>query len=124
MFAGAKQVRHDTNIGTQAVSPALRRQNRDANFYDPVSLTLLIVASGEMNRLVATHIRALNGFDSTFDRQRLLELARAHIEVHPLDALPELLVQADIVSSCSGSMHALIDKMVKSALKNDAIDLC
>ena len=37
------------------------------------------------------------------------------IEVHPLDALPELLVQADIVNSCSGSMHALIDK--KSALK-------
>ena len=128
VFAGAKQVRHDTNVGTQAVSLGFASAKLVTQIFDdPASLTLLIVASGEMNRLVAKHISELGVkriliANRSRDRANAFasELAGAgrHIEVHPLDALPELLVQADIVSSCSGSMHALIDKkMVKSALK-------
>ena len=47
-----------------------------------------------------------------------LETIVPHIEITSLEQLPNVLPQADIVTSCSGSLYTLIDKtMVKQALK-------
>ena len=80
-----------------------------------------------MNRLVAQHISALGVkkiliCNRTPQRAQALaeELQRPglQIEVHSLNELDSLLPQADIVSSCSGSMDMLIDKtMTQRALK-------
>ena len=89
--------------------------------------TLLIVAAGEMNRLVATHIAGL-GVGRIIICNRSPERAEAladelrlpnrTVEVRSLQELPQVLAEADIVSSCSGSMDILIDKnMTVQALK-------
>ena len=86
-----------------------------------------MVADGEMNRLVATHIAGLGVgriiiCNRNLERAEALatELRRADriVDVRSLHELPHLLAEADIVSSCSGSMDLLIDKtMTLQALK-------
>ncbi|WP_227429369.1 glutamyl-tRNA reductase [Psychrobacter sp. I-STPA6b] len=128
IFGAAKQVRNDTEVGSQAVSLGFAAAKLVTQIFDkPEHTTLLVVAAGEMNRLVATHIAELGVSriiicNRSPERAQLLadQLARAgrHIEVYPLSQLAEVLPQADIVSSCSGSMDALIDKnMTRHALK-------
>ncbi|WP_230658487.1 glutamyl-tRNA reductase [Psychrobacter sp. I-STPA10] len=128
IFGAAKQVRNDTEVGSQAVSLGFAAAKLVTQIFDrPEHTTLLVVAAGEMNRLVATHIAELGVSriiicNRSPERAQLLaeQLARAgrHIEVYPLTQLAEVLPQADIVSSCSGSMDTLIDKaMTRHALK-------
>lgn len=128
VFACAKQVRHDTEVGSQAVSLGFAAGKLVTQIFDnPSELTLLVVAAGEMNRLVATHIAGL-GVGRIIICNRSAERAEAlaadlqqagrQIEVQPLSELANLLPQADVVSSCSGSMDMLINKsMTKQALK-------
>ncbi|GAF57547.1 LOW QUALITY PROTEIN: glutamyl-tRNA reductase [Psychrobacter sp. JCM 18902] len=129
VFAAAKRVRNETQVGAQAVSLSYAAAKLVTQIFDDLpSRTLLVVAAGEMNRLVATHIAGL-GVGRVIICNRNLERAEAlavelrragHlVEVRPLQELPQVLAEADIVSSCSGSMDVLIDKtMTLRALKH------
>lgn len=128
VFAAAKQVRNETRVGSQAVSLGFAAAKLVTQiFQKPSNNTLLVVAAGEMNRLVATNIAGLGVgkviiCNRSLKRAALLaselETIVPHIEITPLDQLASVLPQADIVTSCSGSLYTLIDKtMVKQALK-------
>lgn len=132
IFAATKVVRNDTQVGSQAVSLGFAASRLVTQIFDkPENRTLLVVAAGEMNRLVATNILGL-GISRVIicnrGRERAESLAEElktnfshlnlNVEVVGLDRLGEVLPNADIVTSCSGSLYALIDKsMVKTALK-------
>ncbi len=128
VFAAAKRVRNETQVGAQAVSLGFAAAKLATQiFNDLPSRTLLVVAAGEMNRLVATHIAGL-GIGRVIICNRNPERAEAlaaelrhpnrSVEVRSLQELPQVLAEADIVSSCSGSMDVLIDKtMTIQALK-------
>lgn len=128
IFSSAKQVRNETQVGSQAVSLGFAAAKLVTQiFQKPTDNTLLVVAAGEMNRLVATNIIGL-GISKVIICNRTLERAKnladelkqagRTIEIVPLTELAKVLPQADIVTSCSGSLHTLIDKnMVKQALK-------
>ena len=128
VFAAAKRVRNETNVGAQAVSLGFAAAKLVTQIFDKLSeRTLLVVAAGEMNRLVATHIAGL-GVGRVMICNRSPERAEIlaaelrtperRIEVYGLDDLPQILAEADIVSSCSGSVDTLIDKvMTARALK-------
>lgn len=128
VFAAAKRVRNETNVGAQAVSLGFAAAKLVTQIFDKLpERTLLIVAAGEMNRLVATHIAGL-GVGRIIICNRSPERAEALaaelrtpsrlVEVRPLRELPEVLAEADIVSSCSGSVDVLINKnMTAQALK-------
>lgn len=130
VFAAAKQVRSETRVGAQAVSLGFAAAKLVTQiFQNPQQNTLLVVAAGEMNRLVATNIAGLGVSkvivcNRSRERAELLatELATfktvTQVSVVGLDQLAQVLPQADIVTSCSGSLYSLIDKnMVKFALK-------
>ena len=128
VFAAAKQVRNETRVGSQAVSLGFAAAKLVTQiFQKPSNNTLLVVAAGEMNRLVATNIAGLGVGKVIICNRSLkravllaseLETIVPHIEITPLDQLASVLPQADIVTSCSGSLYTLIDKtMVKQALK-------
>lgn len=130
VFAAAKQVRSDTQVGSQAVSLGFAAVKLITQIFDkPQNSTLLVVAAGEMNRLVATNIAGL-GVANIIIANRSCERAERlanelsqlktapNVRIVSLDALPQVLPQADIVTSCSGSLYSLIDKnMTKQALK-------
>lgn len=128
VFAAAKRVRNETQVGAQAVSLSFAAAKLVTQIFDDLhSRTLLVVAAGEMNRLVATHIAGL-GVGRVIICNRNPERAEAlaaelqspqrRVEVKTLQDLPQVLAEADIVSSCSGSMDVLIDRtMTMQALK-------
>ncbi|MDO4442204.1 MAG: glutamyl-tRNA reductase [Moraxella sp.] len=134
VFAAARAVRRDTKVGAQAVTLGFATAKLVTQVFDePSRLTFMLVAAGEMNRLVAHNVAAL-GMGKIIIANRsqeraknladeLHEMARAagrtvEIELVPIDELGEHLHHADVVSSCSGSMNTLIShEMVKSALK-------
>lgn len=128
VFAAAKQVRNETRVGAQAVSLGFAAAKLVTQiFHKPQNNTLLVVAAGEMNRLVATNIAGLGVArviicNRSHERAELLanELSAIvpQVDIVALSQLAEVLPMADIVTSCSGSLYALIDKtMVKQALK-------
>jgi glutamyl-tRNA reductase len=130
VFAAAKQVRSETRVGSQAVSLGFAAAKLVTQiFQEPQKTTLLVVAAGEMNRLVATNIAGLGVSkvivcNRSRERAELLaaELAAfktvSEVKVVSLEELGQVLPQADIVTSCSGSLYSLIDKsMTKFALK-------
>ncbi|MFB6348740.1 glutamyl-tRNA reductase [Moraxella sp. ZJ142] len=134
VFAAARTVRRDTKVGAQAVTLGFATAKLATQIFDnPSELTFLLVAAGEMNRLVAHNVAALGVkkiiiCNRTHERAKILgdELAQmqaqagraVEIELCGLGELARVLPEADIISSCSGSMQALIDvAMVKQALK-------
>ncbi|WP_367105031.1 glutamyl-tRNA reductase [uncultured Psychrobacter sp.] len=128
IFAAAKRVRNETQVGAQAVSLGFAAAKLATQIFDDLhNRTLLVVAAGEMNRLVATHIAGL-GVGRIIICNRSPERAEAlagelrqpgrSVEIRTLQDLPKVLSEADIVSSCSGSMELLINKtMTVQALK-------
>ena len=134
VFAAARTVRRDTKIGAQAVTLGFATAKLATQIFDDSrELTFLLVAAGEMNRLVAHNVAAL-GIKRIIICNRSAERAQAlsdelikmadqaarplQVDIVPLAELSMVLPEADIVSSCSGSMQALIDAdMVKKALK-------
>ncbi|MEC7118298.1 MAG: glutamyl-tRNA reductase [Pseudomonadota bacterium] len=126
-FNAAKKIRTETAVGTQAVSMgfAVVQLARQVFSHLP-DTTALLVAAGEMNALVARHLvdqgvgRLLICNRSPERAQQLAaELAgRVAVEVVPFLQLSEVLHRADIISSCTGSLHTVIHlPMVKAALK-------
>ena len=134
VFAAARTVRRDTKVGAQAVTLGFATAKLATQIFDDSrELAFLLVAAGEMNRLVAHNVAAL-GIKRIIICNRSAERAQAlsdelikmadqaarplQVDIVPLAELSMVLPEADIVSSCSGSMQALIDAdMVKKALK-------
>lgn len=117
-FTAAKRVRSETAVGSQAVSLgyAVVQVARQL-FADLQQTTALLVAAGDMNRLIGLHLveqgvgRVLICNRSRARAEALAaELrAKAQVEVWDFDQLPGALIQADLVSSCTGSLYTVID---------------
>ena len=126
-FYAAKRVRSETAVGSHAVSMGYSvAQLALQVFSKPEQLTVLIVAAGEMNSLVAKHLAEM-GVGKVLicnrTRARAESLAqeiahRVKVEIIEFDQLAENLHRADVISSCTGSLHQVIHfKDVKAALK-------
>lgn len=134
IFAAARIVRRDTALGEQAVSLGFATAKLVTQIFDnPAKTTLLIVAAGEMNRLVAHNVATL-GMQKIIIANRSAERANAladelrqmaqnngrtvEIILKPLSELDECVAMSDVISACSGSMETLISlPMVKNAMK-------
>ena len=103
VFAAAKRVRNETQVGAQAVSLSFAAAKLVTQIFDDLhSRTLLVVAAGEMNRLVATHIAGL-GVGRVIICNRNPERAEAlaaelqspqrRVEVKTLQDLPQVLAE-------------------------------
>lgn len=126
-FYAAKKVRTETAVGEQAVSMGYAvGQLAQQVFSDLAQTTVLLVAAGEMNSLVAQYL-VEQGIGRLLicnrGQQRANNLAdelnsRVAVEVIPFDQLEANLHRADIISSCTGSLHQVLSlSAVKQALK-------
>ncbi|SDB89875.1 glutamyl-tRNA reductase [Acinetobacter boissieri] len=126
-FYAAKRVRSETAVGSHAVSMGYAvAQLAHQVFSHPEKLVVLMVAAGEMNSLVAKHMADMGVAKILIcnrgaERAQQLATELAHsidVEVIPFADLEQHLHRADVISSCTGSLHQVIDfKSVKSALK-------
>ena len=126
-FYAAKRVRSETAVGSHAVSMGYAvAQLALQVFSKPESLTVMIVAAGEMNSLVAKHLAEMGVgkiliCNRTRARAENLAQEIAHnvdVEIIDFDQLADNLYRADVISSCTGSLHQVIYyKDVKAALK-------
>lgn len=126
-FYAAKRVRSETAVGEHAVSMGYAVAQLAAQVFSHVSqLTVLIVATGEMNTLVAKHLAEMGVAKMIIcnrTRARAENLAqelgvRVAVEVIDFDQLSQHLARADVVSSCTGSLHQVISfSEVKQAIK-------
>ncbi len=126
-FYAAKRVRSETAVGSHAVSMGYAvAQLALQVFSKPEKLTVMVVAAGEMNSLVAKHLAEMGVArilicNRSRERAELLaqELAhRVEVEIIPFADLAENLYRADVISSCTGSLHQVIAFAdVKAALK-------
>ncbi len=126
-FYAAKRVRSETAVGSHAVSMGYAvAQLATQVFSQPEKLTVMVVAAGEMNSLVAKHLAEMGVAKILIcnrTRERAEQLAqeimhRAEVEIVDFSALATNLHRADVVSSCTGSLHQVIGYAdVKAALK-------
>lgn len=126
-FYAAKRVRSETAVGSHAVSMGYAvAQLALQVFSKPEKLTVMVVAAGEMNSLVAKHLAEMGVAKIIIcnrSRERADQLAQeiAHqveVEIIEFSALAENLYRADVVSSCTGSLYQIIAYSdVKTALK-------
>ena len=126
-FYAAKRVRSETSVGSHAVSMGYSvAQLAEQVFSRPEKLTVMMVAAGEMNRLVAKHLAEMGVAkilicNRSPERAELLAREISHqvaVEIIAFDALAQNLHRADVVSSCTGSLHQVIHYAdVKAALK-------
>ena len=126
-FYAAKRVRSETAVGSHAISMGYAvAQLAMQVFSKPESLTIMVVAAGEMNSLVAKHLAEM-GIGKVLicnrTRARAENLAqeiahRVDVEIIEFDQLSDNLHRADVISSCTGSLHQVIHyNDVKTALK-------
>ena len=126
-FYAAKRVRSETAVGSHAVSMGYAvAQLALQVFNQPEKLTVMVVAAGEMNSLVAKHLAEMGVAkilicNRSRERAELLASEISHrvqVEIIPFDQLSENLHRADVISSCTGSLHQVIAyDDVKKALK-------
>ncbi len=116
-FYAAKRVRSETAVGSHAVSMGYAvAQLALQVFSRPEQLTVMVVAAGEMNTLVAKHLAEMGvGKIIICNRTRARaenlaqEIAhRADVEIIDFDQLAANLHRADVISSCTGSLHQVI----------------
>ena len=126
-FYAAKRVRSETAVGSHAVSMGYAvAQLALQVFTQAESLTVMMVAAGEMNSLVAKHLAEMGVGKIIIcnrTRSRAEHLAqelnpRVVLEIIDFKDLSAHLHRADVVSSCTGSLHQVISAAdVKAALK-------
>jgi len=126
-FYAAKRVRSETAVGSHAVSMGYAvAQLALQVFSKPEQLTVMVVAAGEMNSLVAKHLAEMGVgkiiiCNRTRSRAETLAQEIAHrvdVEIIEFSQLAENLHRADVISSCTGSLHQVIYFAdVKAALK-------
>jgi glutamyl-tRNA reductase len=116
-FYAAKRVRSETAVGSHAVSMGYAvAQLALQVFSQPEKLTVMVVAAGEMNSLVAKHLAEMGVAKILIcnrSRERAEKLAqeiahRVEVEIIPFDELATQLYRADVISSCTGSLHQVI----------------
>lgn len=127
VFYAAKRVRSETAVGSHAVSMGYAvAQLALQVFSQPEKLTVMVVAAGEMNSLVAKHLAEMGVAKVLIcnrGHERAEKLAqeiahRVDVEIIPFNQLAENLYRADVISSCTGSLHQVISfNDVKTALK-------
>ena len=121
-FGVAKQVRTDTDIGTSAVSVAFASVNLAKHIFASLDkVSVLLVGAGETIELVAKHLYDNNvGKITVANRtiERAANMAKQiGADVITLAQIPDVISQADIVISSTGSTLPLIGKgMVEQAL--------
>ena len=126
-FYAAKRVRSETAVGSHAVSMGYAvAQLALQVFARPERLTVMVIAAGEMNSLVAKHLAEM-GVEKIIicnrTRARAEKLAqeithRVKVEIIEFSELAANLHRADVISSCTGSLHQVIHfPDVKAALK-------
>lgn len=126
-FYAAKRVRSETAVGAHAVSMGYAvAQLASQVFSQPENITVMIVAAGEMNTLVAKHLADMGVAkmiicNRSRERADILAQEIAHqveLEIIEFSDLADHLHRTDVVSSCTGSLHQVISFAdVKSALK-------
>ncbi len=111
-FYAAKRVRSETAVGSHAVSMGYAvAQLALQVFSKPEKLTVMVVAAGEMNSLVAKHLAEMGVAKILIcnrSRERAEKLAqeiahRVEVEIIPFDELATQLYRADVISSCTGA---------------------
>lgn len=126
-FYAAKRVRSETAVGSHAVSMGYAVAQLALQVFSEAStLTVMVVAAGEMNSLVAKHLAEMGVAKILIcnrGRERAEKLAqeiahRVSVEIIPFEQLAQNLHRADVISSCTGSLHQVIAfSDVKAALK-------
>ena len=126
-FYAAKRVRTETAVGSHAVSMGYAvAQLALQVFSHPEQLTVMVVAAGEMNSLVAKHLAEMGVAKIIIcnrSRERAENLSQeiaqqVDVEIIEFNQLADHLHRADVVSSCTGSLHQVIHyKDVRAALK-------
>ncbi len=122
-FAAAKQVRTDTAIGVSPVSIGFAAVTLARQVFESLQNTpVLLVGSGEMNTLVARHLREqgvteLMVVNRTFAHAEMLAQSVLG-EALPWAELGTALARADMVVSCTASSQPVITReLVAQALK-------
>lgn len=122
-FEAAKQVRSETAIGASPVSIGFAAVTLARQVFESLTdAPVLLVGAGEMNALVARHLRE-QGVGELMICNRTLARAEALAadvdgEALPWSLLDEALVRADMVVSCTGATAPVISReAVQAALR-------
>lgn len=129
VMIATKKIRSETRVGEQVVSLGYAVSKLAKQIFDDLQQnTLVLVASGEMNQLVARHM-CQAGIGKVVVCNRSADSANAlakqlnhdfsvETEVVAFTELADVLAQGDIVSSSTGSLQTVIGyDMVKGAVK-------
>jgi glutamyl-tRNA reductase len=124
VFAAVKRVRTETAIGANPVSIGFAAVQLARQIFSDLGKTrALLVGAGEMIELVGKHLREQGVpqiviANRTLSRAEALATTLGSARAVLLSDLHEVLPQADIVISCTGSSLPIIGKgMVESALR-------
>ena len=121
-FGVAKQVRTETDIGASAVSVAFASVNLAKHIFGNLDkIKVLLVGAGETIELVAKHLYENNVGKITVANRTIVRAenmaTKIGADVITLAQVPEVICQADIVISSTGSTLPIIGKgMVEQAL--------
>lgn len=122
-FSVAKQVRTETEIGASAVSIAYAAASLAKHiFADLTKINALFIGAGDTISLTARHLFQ-QGVKKIWVANRTLQRAASFVEefsakAYPLSALPDLVADADIIISSTGSSLPIIGKgLMEKAIK-------
>ena len=122
-FRVAKQVRTDTEIGSNPVSVAFAAVALAKQIFSNLNeQTVLLIGAGETIELTARHLHA-NGIGNMIIANRSIDRAaqlasRFGASAHEIKDVPQLLERADIVVSSTASQLPILGKgAVEQALK-------
>jgi glutamyl-tRNA reductase len=114
-FSVAKAVRTQTEIGASSVSMAAAAVRLAERIFPAIAeQNVLFIGAGEMIELCASHFAAqrpkhITVANRTVERARLLA-QRFHGSAITLNELPEILVQQDIIVTCTASPLPILGK--------------
>lgn len=122
-FAASKRVRTETGIGHNPVTLPFASLRLVRQIFGSIDhLRALLIGAGEMIEDCATHfneagIRSIS--IANRNEQRAVDLAgRFNGRAHPLEAVPGLLAEHDLVVACTASPRAILDREhFRAALK-------
>lgn len=123
VFAAVKQVRTETSIGSSPVSIGFAAVNLARQVFASLDETpVLLIGAGEMNALVARHLREQGVSSLTVvnrGEERAQQLAQeVGATTRPWSELATALESADMVVSCTGSVSPVVTvTMVQQAMK-------
>jgi len=123
VFSTAKKVRHETDIGANAVSVAFAAVQLAKHIFSKLNkLSVLLIGAGETIELVAKHLQDAGVTQLTVanrTRERAQSLAeQLGANVITLSQMPDHFHQYDIVISSTASQLPLVGKgVVEAALK-------